>query len=35
MAELHDVETDGHIVLKDEQNTLRRYAFKEVTFVLP
>ena len=35
MAEIHNVETDGHIVLKDEQNTLRRYAFKEVTFVLP
>ena len=34
LAEQQEVEPDGHLVLKDEQGTLRRYAFKEVTFVL-
>ena len=34
LAEYHEVEPDGHLVLKDEQGTLRRYAFKEVSFVL-
>lgn len=29
-----DVETTGHIVIKDESGNLRRYAFKEVQFVL-
>ena len=33
LAEQQEVEPDGHLVLKDEQGTLRRYAFKEVTFV--
>lgn len=35
MAEHQEVEPDGHLVLKDEEGTLRRYAFKEVTFILP
>ncbi|MBQ8442966.1 MAG: biotin--[Bacteroides sp.] len=35
MAEIEEVEASGHIVLKDEQGALRRYAFKEVEFVLP
>lgn len=34
LAEQQEVEPDGHLVLKDEQGTLRRYTFKEVTFVL-
>ena len=34
MAELTDVEDDGHIVLSDEKGQRRRYAFKEVQFVL-
>ena len=34
LAEHQEVEPDGHLVLKDEQGALRRYAFKEVTFVL-
>lgn len=35
MAEFHQVEPDGHLILKDEQGSLRRYAFKEVEFILP
>ena len=35
LAEYQKVEPDGHLILKDEQGTLRRYAFKEVEFVLP
>ena len=34
MAELTDVEDDGHLLLQDETGQLRRYAFKEVTFIL-
>ena len=34
LAEYQHVELDGHLVLKDEQGTLRRYAFKEVNFIL-
>lgn len=34
LAELHDVEPSGHLLLKDEQGILRRYAFKEVEFIL-
>lgn len=33
-AEYQEVEPDGHLILKDEQGTLRRYAFKEVSFML-
>lgn len=33
LAEYQEVEPDGHLVLKDEQGTLRRYAFKEISFV--
>ncbi len=32
-AAIHDVEEDGHLLLRDEQGTLRRYAFKEVKYV--
>ena len=34
LAEFQNVELDGHLILKDEQGTLRRYAFKEVNFIL-
>lgn len=34
MAEIADVEDDGHLVLYDEEGRERRYAFKEVQFVL-
>lgn len=33
-AALVEVEDDGHLVLHDRQGLIRRYAFKEVTFVL-
>lgn len=33
MAELVTVEDDGHLVLCDEESKVRRYAFKEVTFI--
>ncbi len=32
-AEIADVETTGHLVLRDEQGALRRYAFKEVSYL--
>ena len=31
-AEIHNIEPDGHIVLKRADNTFSRYAFKEVSF---
>ncbi len=34
-ATIHDVEEDGHLLLRDEQGTLRRYAFKEVRYTIP
>ena len=33
-AEMVTVEDDGHLVLRDTENHERRYAFKEVAFVL-
>ncbi len=33
-ATLLTVETDGHLVLRDGGGTLRRYAFKEVNFII-
>ena len=33
-AEIVDVENDGHLLLKDRTGRERRYAFKEVAFVL-
>ena len=33
MAELVDVEDDGHLLLRDDEGRDRRYAFKEVTFI--
>ena len=33
MAELEDVEDDGHLLLCDDSGGRRRYAFKEVTFI--
>jgi len=34
MAAIHNVEDDGHLLLTDEDGRLRRYAFKEVQFVI-
>ena len=34
MAELKNVEDDGHLLLSDENGRERRYAFKEVSFIL-
>jgi len=34
MAEIANVEDDGHLVLRDEEGRERRYAFKEVQFVI-
>ena len=34
MAELIDVEEDGHLLLHDDNGHQRRYAFKEVSFVI-
>ena len=34
MAELVTVEDDGHLVLKDSENGIRNYAFKEVAFII-
>ena len=34
MAEIADVEDDGHLLLRDDSGLLRRYAFKEVQFVM-
>lgn len=31
-AEIAEVELSGHLVLRDQENKLRRYAFKEVSF---
>ena len=33
-AEFEKIESDGRLVLKDEAGNLRRYAFKEVEFIL-
>lgn len=33
MAELVTVEDDGHLLLRDDNGSQRRYAFKEVTFI--
>jgi len=33
MAELVTVEDDGHLLLRDDNNQQRRYAFKEVKFI--
>ena len=34
MAQIHDVGTDGHLYLKDTENNIRKYAFKEVTYII-
>ena len=34
MAEIVDVEDDGHLRLRDEEGEERRYAFKEVSFII-
>lgn len=34
MAEIVDVEDDGHLLLRDDNGQERRYAFKEVTFII-
>lgn len=33
MAEIIDVEDDGHLVLNDDNGQQRRYAFKEIRFI--
>ena len=33
-AQIEQVEPDGHLCLRDEENQIRRYMFKEVTFIL-
>ena len=33
-AEIDQVEPDGHLRLRDEQHQIRRYTFKEVSFIL-
>lgn len=35
MASIEKVETDGHLVLRDDEDRLRSYAFKEVAIVIP
>ncbi len=34
MAQIVDVQEDGHLLLQDEEGQERRYAFKEVAFVI-
>ncbi len=34
MAKILDVQEDGHLVLQDEEGVERRYAFKEVSFII-
>ena len=34
MAELAGIEGSGHLLLRDDMGKMRRYAFKEVTFVM-
>ena len=34
MAEIVTVEDDGHLVLRDDNGKERRYAFKEVQFII-
>ena len=34
-AEIHDVEPTGHLVLTDRNGITRRYAFKEVSHLIP
>ena len=34
MAQIIDVEPDGHLLLRDEQQQIRRYMFKEVEYVI-
>ena len=34
MAEIVDVEDDGHLLLRDDNGQQRRYAFKEVTYII-
>lgn len=33
-ARIESMEPDGHLLLRDDQETLRRYAFKEVQYIL-
>lgn len=35
MASIEKVEADGHLVLRDDEDKLRSYAFKEVAIVIP
>ena len=33
-ASLETIEPDGHILLRDENGMLRKYAFKEVQYII-
>lgn len=35
LAEIHNVGTDGCLYLKDEKDMIRKYAFKEIAYVIP
>lgn len=35
LAAIHDIEPTGHLLLRLPDNTIRRYAFKEVTYETP
>lgn len=35
LAEIYDIGRDGCLYLKDTQNVVRKYAFKEIVYVLP
>lgn len=34
MAQIHDIGQDGRLLLKDESNHIRKYAFKEVAYII-
>lgn len=34
MAQIKDVGSDGYLYLKDTENNIRKYAFKEVTYII-
>ena len=33
-ARIHDVGNDGYLYLEDTENNIRKYAFKEVTYII-
>ena len=34
LAAIHEVQPDGHLLLRDSEGCVRKYAFKEVAFIL-